>query len=87
VSLFSNFAARLDQCIFFRRFIFYRINLSSFISPSGEELWIGAIEPRPPGVARGLPWGPWGGDRARTKWLRPTKDTGGGGGGRYERQR
>lgn len=41
-----------------------------------------------PGVARGwLPWGPRGGDRARTKWLRPTKDTGGGGGGRYERQR
>lgn len=40
-----------------------------------------------PGVARGLPWGPWGNDRAKTKWLRPTKDTGGGGGGRYERQR
>lgn len=40
-----------------------------------------------PGVARGLPWGPWGSDRAKTKWLRPTKDTGGGGGGRYERQR
>lgn len=41
-----------------------------------------------PGVAQGwLPWGLRGGDRARTKWLRPTKDTGGGGGGRYERQR
>ena len=40
-----------------------------------------------PGVARGLPWGPWASACARTKLLRTTKDTGGGGGGRYERQR
>lgn len=54
---------------------------------SGEELWIGAVKPRP------QKWpGGYSGDlgetiAARTKWLRPTKDTGGGGGGRYERQR
>lgn len=65
----------------------YKFIRSRLLFPSGEETVDWRNKTSAPGVARGLPWGPRGDDRAETKWLRPTKDTGGGGGGRYERQR
>lgn len=45
----------INMYIFPPLFKLYRINFSSFISFSGEELWIGAIEPRPQEWPGGYP--------------------------------